>query len=331
MVYITSKIIGKKRRFFLAKSIRIGKEVKKILIPVGDKEPGKTGIDKLKETLDPLICIKEAKLKAQYTSKRYRSEFFNPGEIQKLEILRLYYKNYLHKLNPGELEKYMENFLVRYVYNTTGIEGNSTTLPETAQILIKKITPSGKNIREIYEIANYEKLIEFMDAYSGDISKKLILGIHSIILKNIDDDNAGRFRNIKVHIIGSDLKLPDPGQIEQKMDDLIRHYYASKKETYPLETAAIFHHKFERIHPFVDGNGRVGRELLNFILKKCDFPPVILEVKHRQEYIRALMSADKGNYERLIRFITDTLYRQYDDLLKTGEEDAKKSLPDTIQ
>ena len=331
MVYVTSKMIGEKRRFFLAKSVRIGKNVEKILIPLGNREPTKDEIDKVKEIVNPLICIKEAKLKAQYTSNKYQSEFFNPNEIEKLEILRFYYKNYLHKLNPSELEKYMENFLVRYVYNTTGIEGNSTTLPETALILIKNITPSGKNIREIYEIANYEKLIEFMDAYNGDISKKLILAIHGIILKNIDDDNAGIFRKIKVHIIGSDLRMPNPKEIEQKTDDLVKYYYESKKKMYPLEIAAIFHHKFERIHPFVDGNGRVGRELLNFILKKCDFPPVILEVKHRQEYIRALMSADKGSYERLIRFITDTLYRQYDDLLKIEEEDAKQSLNSIIQ
>lgn len=247
-----------------------------------------------------------------------------------IEILRHFYRIYLHKLNPSELEKYKENFLVRYVYNTTSIEGNTTTLPETALILVNKITPKGKKMREIYEIENYEKLIVYMNKYRGDINKKLILKIHQILLNNIDNDTAGKFRASKVYIPGSEMKPPDPLEVEPMMEDLIDYYYKNKNMC-PLELSVIFHHKFESIHPFTDGNGRVGRELLNFILKKSGFPPLIIEVKKRQKYIKSLMKADDGHISSLMDFISETLIKQYQDLIKIDANKIDKKVEEILK
>jgi len=325
MVYITSKKIGGKNRYFLVKSVRIEKKVEKITISLGDRKPNKKEVGILNEISAPLFYLKEAELKAEHAAKQYKSKYLTKKHTIYIETLRHFYKIYLHKLSPSELDNYKENFLIKYVYNTTSIEGNTTTLPETALILTKKIAPKGKELREIYEIENYEKLMQFMDKYNGDITKRLTLRIHKILMKNIDEKEAGKFRKIKVFIPGSKMKPADPKNIEKKIDDLIAYYTRSNKRC-PLEVAAIFHHEFERIHPFTDGNGRVGRELLNFILKKNNFPPIIIEVKKRQEYIKSLMKADGGNMMYLILFIMETLVNQYKNLMKIDKKEIEKKI-----
>lgn len=324
MSYVTSKKIGSKRYFFLVKAVRMEDDIKKITFSLGTKKPTLKKILDLKEIAEPYFFFKESELKAEITSKKYSSEYFSKEEIKKIEILRHFYKIYLHKLKPPELQKHKENFMVKYVYNTTSIEGNTTTLPETALILLKRIAPEGKELREIYEIQNYEALIEYMDKHKGDVTKKLMLKIHEILLKNIDE-YAGNFRKVRVFIPGSEIIIPKPEKVETLVEDIIGYYYESRNR-YPLELAVDFHHKFESIHPFTDGNGRVGRELLNFILKKHNFPPVIIEVKNRQKYIKALMKADEGNIEHLITFVRDTLINQYDYMMDVDIENIKRKI-----
>jgi len=326
MVYLSTKTVGGEKRFFLVKSIRIGGKVEKISISLGSKKPGMEKIKLLSEIAEPKFCLEEATLKAEHTSKKYKSEYIDEKKIKKIEFTRHFYKSYLHRLKPSELEKYRQNFLVRYAFNTTNIEGNSTTLPETALILLKKIAPEGRELREIYEIENYGKLVEFMDSYGGELTKKFILKVHEILLSNIDD-NAGKFRKIRVHIIGSEIRLSDPKDIETKISELIEHYNRSDN-LHPFELVSVLHHMFEKIHPFSDGNGRVGRELINFVLKKKGYPPLVIEVKRRQRYIKALMKADSGEIEYLIDFITETFLEQYDHLTEIDIDEINKKIED---
>ncbi|MGA1821092.1 MAG: Fic family protein [Thermoplasmatota archaeon] len=228
-----------------------------------------------------------------------------------LAMIRQGYHNYLEDLYPDELEKYQDEFDTRYVHNTNAIEGNTLTLRETALVLGDGIAPKGKMLREIHEVENYQRLLRFVRSYDRDISMDFILKQHELIQRNIDDENGGKLRRIPVHIKGADWEPPPALLVKDELKDLIEWYVDNRDDIHPFELAGIFHHRFVQIHPFVDGNGRVARELLNFILRKNDYPPLIVPVSERQEYMDCLEKADGGDPEPLIEFFAIQIIQDY--------------------
>jgi Fic family protein len=228
-----------------------------------------------------------------------------------LAMIRQGYKNYLAELYPDELEKYQEEFDIRYVHNTNAIEGNTLTLRETALVLGDGIAPKGKRLREIHEVENFQRLLRYVRSYDRDISLDFIKKQHEMIQRNIDDENAGTFRRISVHIKGADWEPPPAMMIQDELNDLIEWYGSNKDLIHPFELAGIFHHRFVQIHPFIDGNGRVARELLNFILQRYGYPPLIVPVSERQDYMDCLEKADNGDPEPLVEFFAIQMIQDY--------------------
>lgn len=262
-----------------------------------------------------------------------------------LVMLPGFYRKYLAGLYPSELEKYRQNFDVRYVHNTTAIEGNTISLKETSMILDHNLSPRSKKLREVHEIENYGKVLSYMRNYEKDITKKYILELHRLIERNIDDNTAGNFRRISVGISGSKWEPVPAISVEEEIGSLLEWYRTDRKKIHPFELAGLFHHKFLQVHPFVDGNGRVGRELFNFILRRNGFPPVIVPVSRRDEYMECLELADEGDPAPLLRFfysllvadyvgvVRDTMLRETDKLSQIvgGAEDEKLTREDVME
>jgi len=167
-------------------------------------------------------------------------------------------------------------------------------------LILEEDTPAGNTLREMYEILNYKELFKFMRRYTGDINLKLILKIHETLMKNIDDENAGALRNIDISISGTDYDPTPSPVIEDEINSLIDWYKGKKHFTPPVELACTFHQKFIEIHPFIDVNSRVSRELLNFILIKNNYPRLVIPFERRGVYLRCI---DIGNTGDLIPFI----------------------------
>lgn len=196
----------------------------------------------------------------------------------------------LDRLRPlplALLNNLREELNLRWTYHSNAIEGNTLTLLET-KVVLEGITVGGKLLREHFEAINHRDailLLEEIVRQETPFSEWQIRSLHQLILKNIDDDNAGRYRTINVRIVGAKHMPPEAVLVAQQMTDLIGWY---QQTMHPIERAARLHTLFVGIHPFTDGNGRTARLLLNLELLKAGFPSVVVPVEKRLVYYQML-------------------------------------------
>lgn len=199
-----------------------------------------------------------------------------------------------------------ESINLEWTYNSNGIEGNTLTLRET-QVVLEGITVGGKTVREHLEAINHEKAILYLNDLvkeNNPITEWNIKSIHRLVLKDIDDENAGRYRKENVTIKGATHIPPDYIKVPELMEKLILSYENWKK-CHPIIQAALLHGELVKIHPFVDGNGRTSRLLMNLVLMNHGYNPVIIKKEDRLEYYEALDKAHTtGNYTDFIKLIT---------------------------
>lgn len=227
------------------------------------------------------------------------------SEEQQEDIRRIKeaYKKTKKKMGIDQYENYYENFVTEFTYDTNAIEGSTVTLQETALILFDKIVPEGKSIREINEVQNHKDAFDYMLDHRGDINKIFVLKLHKLLMHNILWKHAGKFRDVQVYVRGANFMPPRPEDVEKEFRKLMLWYRSNKRKYNPVVLAAYFHHVFESIHPFRDGNGRVGRLLLNFILRKNGLPMINIKYKNRMKYYRALETGNKGNLKPLVETV----------------------------
>jgi Fic family protein len=241
-----------------------------------------------------------------------RSEFLNKGDITALETLRYYYSEF-KELYPDESTRYVESVFIRYVQGTTAIEGNTISPREVKELLEHDISPAGKKVSEVYEILNFVKLRNYLKTCRGDISEKLIKTMHAILMENLMR-NPGEYRRIQVGIEKVDYEPPAAVLVPEQMKKLILWYRANVKKLHPFELAVLLHTRFELIHPFTDGNGRVGRALMNFILERAGYPTIYLGIAHRRDYLDAIEPADDGEFGPIVTMLYSTYLSQHKDV-----------------
>ena len=223
--------------------------------------------------------------------------------------------DYYRPLSESIVENLHENLIVRWTYNSNAIEGNTLTLQET-KVALEGITVGGKTLREHFEAINHKEAILFMEELvqkNEPLSEFDIKSIHSLILKKIDDTNAGKYREINVLISGADHKPPHFLEVPKAMGKFILWYKTDAQNLHPIERAARVHADFVKIHPFVDGNRRTSRVLMNLELMKSGFPPAILKVENRLEYYEALdLAHTKDDYSRFLELISKTVEESFE-------------------
>ena len=213
----------------------------------------------------------------------------------------------MKKGGKSGLENFKEWFFTELTYNSNAIEGTSLSLRETSMIINEGIVPKNASLREVNEAKNHKEALDFLLDYKGDVDEKLVLKLHSIILNDIDDNNAGKYRNVPVFILGYDVKFPHHTKVPELVKKLVKWYKINRKKMHPFELAGVFSMKFVSIHPFIDGNGRCSRLLMNYILKKNNYPEIdISELKTKyKQYSPVFVSAvKKQNLNDLIKILT---------------------------
>jgi Fic family protein len=270
-----------KKYYYRVQSVREGKKVAKKRIYLG-ADLKKKELNKKETNADVELVI--------------LSTLLSDEQIKKLDEL----KNERSNLS-------YEAFVSLFTYDSTSIEGNTFTLQETAQLLFEGVTPR-KSLREINEIINHKEAFDYMINKKSDINKKLILKLHEIVTKNTlkkeVENQLGKYRTIQVYIRGVDWLPTKPEKISSEMAKLLSWYTKNKNKLHPLILATYFHVTFEMIHPFVDGNGRVGRLLINHILYKNEFPMINIPNKIKYKYYDALEKAQtKGNLKPFVNLL----------------------------
>jgi Fic family protein len=227
----------------------------------------------------------------------------------------------LNKKRPlpkDTLKSLQENNILDWTYNSNAIEGNTLTLRET-KVVLEGITIGGKSIKEHLEVINHKEAILFLENLvksDADISEWNIKNIHSLILKEIDNDNAGKYRLENVKISGATQVPTDYLKVPEEMEKLMYRY--EEWNTYhPLVRSALLHGEFVFIHPFVDGNGRTARLLMNFEAMKSGYLPIIIRADVRAKYYDALDKAMvEHDYTDFIKLIVEEENKILDQYLK---------------
>jgi Fic family protein len=193
--------------------------------------------------------------------------------------------NALRPLNEGELKRLRNEFIIENTFNSNAIEGNTLTLRETALILEQGITIGEKPLKDHLEAVGHRDAFEFIFSLTDKkepLTEWVIKQIHSLVLMN-DKANAGVYRSIPVAIQGALHKPTAPYLIESEMSELLIEYNNNTAD-HVIEKIAKFHLQFEGIHPFIDGNGRTGRLIMNFELIKAGYLPVNIKYADRLKY-----------------------------------------------
>jgi Fic family protein len=229
----------------------------------------------------------------------------------------------MRPLSPTMQAKLRENFLIKYTYNSNAIEGNSLTLNETALVVLHGMTIGGKPIKDHLEALGHSQAFVFMVKMVENktaMTEETIKSLHYYVMRN-DDAERGNYRTSNVEITGTDPKLPQWEDVPKEIETILDHIRQSKLHT--IEKAAEAHVDFERTHPFVDGNGRTGRLLLNFILMENGYLPVDIKNTDKLEYYDALRGFDEQHtYAPMIKLIAK--YEQ-EEIMQRLSIFAKKS------
>jgi fido (protein-threonine AMPylation protein) len=309
MAYIYKKIVEGKPYYYL----RISERVKSRVI---SKDIAYLGTDpnKIESKLEELpkkyakdirkayrniqkFVISERLLNKVKGNKMKSVPFLTRDILEEIESIKLHYNQYFLKENPLTIKEVYKEFLIDFAYNTTSMEGNTITLKETEKLLQENLTPKNRTLREIYDLQNTEKVFfEILDS-NKQITHDFIIWIHDNLMENID--NRKGYRIGESRVARARFKSTPAKYVKADMGILLKWYKKNKKKIHPLALASIFHQKFERIHPFSDGNGRTGRILVLYILMRLGYSPVIIHKKNRSLYLDALSKGDKVDLDKI--------------------------------
>jgi Fic family protein len=215
-------------------------------------------------------------------------------------------------LSPSIVRKLEEEFLIAWTYNSNAIEGNTLTLQETQIVLNSGITIGGKTVNEHFEAINHKKGIEYIKSIVSKkehITEATIRNLHGLILKSIDDAEAGNYRRQNVRILGANHLPPQSIKVPDLMGKFLEWFYSNEFKIDIPVLAAKVHYKLVMIHPFIDGNGRMARLLMNLVLMKHGYPPAIILKIDRKKYYQVLNEANIGKKQPYEDFIGKSIER----------------------
>lgn len=197
-------------------------------------------------------------------------------------------------LPEATLRSLLDDFLIRFAHDTTALEGNTLTLHETQVVLEHGITIGGKTIREHLEVTNIATAWHALNQWvrsTEPLTEDMLTHLHRLTMQGILHDDAGRYRTVPVFIRGSRHVPPNPLRVPDAMADFVTHFAHGSSSLHPIVVAAKAHIQFAAIHPFVDGNGRVSRLLVNGFLLRNGYPPASYPATSRAEYLTTLEQA----------------------------------------
>ena len=221
------------------------------------------------------------------------------------------------------LKSLREYYRIGLTYTSNALEGNSLTESETKVVIEDGLTIEGKPLREVYEAVGHAQAFDYVHQI---IEKPLlteddILMMHQLFYRQIDSDKAGKYRHIKVFISGSHYGVTPVEKIQQEMSKLVDWYNKNENLLHPIELAAILHQRFVFIHPFIDGNGRVARLLMNLALLRNGYTIAIIPAILRHEYIASLEVAHKDK-NVFVDFVADRVINTQYDLIRLLRDDT---------
>lgn len=220
-------------------------------------------------------------------------------KLHTIDALKTTWQN-CKPMNHSQLERMRQYFHTEYTFESNRIEGNTLSLQETSLVINEGLTISGKTMREHLEAVNHSAAVAFITELAtqqADFDRRTLLDLHNLILRGVDSENAGRYRSVPVRIGGSRHEPPQPYLLDKLMEDYFIHYRQQRESLHPVLLAADMHERLVSIHPFIDGNGRTSRLVMNLILLRNGYTIANLkgDPNSRLAYYRALEKVQVDN------------------------------------
>jgi len=313
MVYIEKK----EAYYRLVHTIRKDGKITHKTKYIGKKLPSKARLGQLKE-----------EFLGEIIGQKYK--YLSADDIKQIEQQKEKYTKEVKKLSPLEKEKRLEEFIIRFTYDSSKLSGVPVTLRQTSLILKEGIIPKNiKNLRTVKELENHERGVLIITKYKGSFTLKFIQKIHKTLLAGVDDTIAGMLRNQRflarqkrhaflselrselqrnVKVTGTAYVPPKWQEIKKELEHFFKWYKAESRKLHPLELAALIHLKIITMQPFVDGNSRLSRLLMNWILWKKNYPPVDIPIEDLEDYYDAL---DKYQIEKDEKTFVNYIKKRY--------------------
>ena len=286
MVNVEKIKVKGKTYYKLAHAVRKGDKITHKSKYIGKSLPSKQRLEYLKREF----------LK-QIHGNKYK--YLSSKDVEAIEKAKSDYKNKLKKLSSIEKEKQLKEFIIRFTYDSSKLAGVPVTLRQTSLILKEGVIPKDiKNLRTVKELENHEKGILAITKYKGRLDINFIRKLHLILFSGIDDSIAGKTRDeLKryIKLAATPYVPPKWHEVKNELSNFFKWYNSEKRKLHPLELAALIHLKLISIQPFVDGNSRLSRLLINWVLWKKSYPTINIPIEDLENYYNAL---DKYQIER---------------------------------
>ena len=299
MVYVEKITIKGKKYYKLVQTIRKGSKITHKSRYIGKILPDKERLEQLK---------KEFLSKIQ--GNRY--EYLSNEDLEKIENKKLDYKKEIKNLSSIEREKNLNEFMIRFTYNSSKLAGVNVTLRQTYLILKEGIIPDNiKSLKNVKELENHQKGFMVITKYKGRLDVNFIKKLHKTLFIGVNDEIAGKLRNelkMNIKLAGTVYVPPKWQDLEKELSNFFKWYKSENKKPHHLELAALIHLKLISIQPFADGNSRLSRLLMNWILWKYNHPLIDIPVEDLENYYGAL---DKYQIEKKEKPFIDYIKDRY--------------------
>ncbi len=303
MVYFSEKKISGKKYLYAVRSVRLGSgKVVKISKRV-DKRV-------VSPALQSFFAGKESYLRAKNAVGLFATNsVFTAEQIAKVEETKQAYKKIVGSLSRKQLQDLFDRFTVNFTCESNALEGNSLTLKDVAIVMFEGRVPKNKDLREVYETRNSRKVVDLILKKKFSVAENDIIKMHKLLVREMEIETG--YKSIPNFLLGRDIETAPPEKVAAEMKKLIE-WFNGEEKMHPLQKAAHFHARFERIHPFDDGNGRVGRFLINIALVNNGYAPLIIRKSQRTAYLKCLNDYDNGYAENLERFILEKYKKTFE-------------------
>jgi len=299
MVYVEKFRVKGKPYYKLVHTVRKGKKLTHKTKYIGKTLPPQGRLEHLKKEF-----LKEI------SGQKYR--YLSSEDVERIESKRAEYKKEIKRLSQSEKKSNLKEFIIRFTYDSSKLSGVNVTLRQTSLILKEGVIPKNmKNLKDVKELENHEKGIIAIAKYKGKLDIGFIKKLHKILFAGIDDSIAGVLRdelkrNIK--LAGTSYVPPKWQDIVKELDNFFKWYKSENRKLHTLELASLIHLRVISIQPFVDGNSRLSRLLMNWILWKKNYPPIDIPIEDLENYYNAL---DKYQIERKEKPFVDYIKQIY--------------------
>lgn len=238
---------------------------------------------------------------------RFLWEIYSEKWFGKLDKIRENYLKESRKMPKEVQDKFLQDFMVKFTYNSNRIEGSSLSLRDNVNLLIEGISPK-KPINDIKEAETHKKVFYMMLNHKRDLNQQTVLLWHKELFRETKPNLAGKIRDYQVVVTGSKSEFPFPAELNVLLKEFFAWYDKNKSKLHPVVLTALTHFKFVSIHPFGDGNGRVSRLMMNFVLHKHGYPMLNIDYKNRDSYYNAL---ERSQLRKLDHTFVSYLIKRY--------------------